>query len=192
MEEVDSRARHSRIHILWSVIQLCPSVVHELDPLLPIRRQPRLSARIAPLEHRVVDRHSFGNAPLCIGVVNIDFPPGFMLDQRAYGHRVSLRAKIVVEMTTRKPDLEAAHRHCYKCRKEVMASEICGCFHCLATFPPGEIEEWLDDGQTAMCPKCGIDSVIGSASGFSIDEQFLGSMNQRWFSRGGPRANRVH
>ena len=142
--------------------------------------------------HRVVDRHSFGNAPLCIGVVNIDFPPSFMLDQRAYSHRVSLRAKIVAKMTTRKPDLEAAHRHCYKCRKEVMASEICGCFHCLATFPPGEIEEWLDDGQTAVCPKCGIDSVIGSASGFSIDEHFLGSMNQRWFSCGGPRANRVH
>ncbi len=50
MEEVDSRARHSRIHILWSRIQLCPSVVHELDPLLPIRRQPRLSARISPHE----------------------------------------------------------------------------------------------------------------------------------------------
>ena len=110
----------------------------------------------------------------------------------AYSHRVSFRAKIVAKMTTRKPDLEAAHRHCYKCRKEVMASEICGCFHCLATFPPGEIEEWLDDGQTAMCPKCGIDSVIGSASGFSIDEHFLESMNQRWFSCGGPPANRVH
>ena len=34
MEEVDSRARHSRIHILWSRIQLCTSVVHEFGPLV--------------------------------------------------------------------------------------------------------------------------------------------------------------
>jgi len=91
-----------------------------------------------------------------------------------------------------KLDLDAAHRHCYKSRREAMTSKICGCFHCLAIFPPCEIEQWLDDGQTAMCPKCGTDSVIGSASGFSIDEQFLRSMNQRWFSCGGPRADLVH
>ena len=95
-------------------------------------------------------------------------------------------------MAAMKPDLEVAHKHCFKSRTEAMASEICGCFYCLATFPPAEIEEWTDNELTPMCPKCGIDSVIGSASGFSIDELFLGSMNQRWFSCGGPRANRVH
>jgi len=33
-------------------------------------------------------------------------------------------------------------------------------------FPPNQITEWVDadstgEGQTALCPKCGIDSVIG-------------------------------
>jgi hypothetical protein len=84
-------------------------------------------------------------------------------------------------MAAMKLDLEAAHKHSFKSRKEVMASELCGCFYCLATFPPTEIEEWTDDEQTPMCPKCGIDSVIGSASGFSIDKEFLKSMNARWF-----------
>ena len=72
-------------------------------------------------------------------------------------------------MATKKPDLAAAHKHCFKSRKEALASEICGCFYCLATFPPGEIEEWTDDK-------------MGSASGFSVDKEFLRLMNERWFS----------
>jgi hypothetical protein len=55
----------------------------------------------------------------------------------------------------------------------------------LATFAPTEISEWVDqvDGQnvTALCPKCGIDSVIGSASGYSTDREFLRWMRRRWF-----------
>jgi hypothetical protein len=34
---------------------------------------------------------------------------------------------------------------------------------------------------TADCPRCGIDAVIGSASGFPITSEFLSSMNGRWF-----------
>lgn len=50
------------------------------------------------------------------------------------------------------------------------------------------IHEWidvLDDsdiGQTAMCPYCGIDSVIGSASGFPITPEFLMRMRAYWFN----------
>jgi len=50
-------------------------------------------------------------------------------------------------------------------------SELCGCFYCLAMFPPSQVSEWIDEvddiGTTAMCPKRGIDSVIGAASGIS-------------------------
>ncbi len=72
-------------------------------------------------------------------------------------------------------------------REEVMRSEICGCFFCLATFPPVEIDRWIDNeghlvGQKAMCPRCHIDSVIGSASGFPITKEFLLQMNAHWFT----------
>ena len=33
----------------------------------------------------------------------------------------------------------------------------------------------------ALCPSCGIDSVIGDASGFPITEEFLVAMEARWF-----------
>ena len=50
---------------------------------------------------------------------------------------------------------------------------ICGCFYCLAIFNPTEITEWCDDDDTALCPYCGIDSVIGESSGLPITENFL-------------------
>lgn len=79
------------------------------------------------------------------------------------------------------PNLAAAHKHCIRHRAEIEASQVCGCFYCLSMFPPAEIVEWIDDGQTALCPKCPVDSVLGSASGFPITREFLELMHERWF-----------
>jgi hypothetical protein len=83
------------------------------------------------------------------------------------------------------PPYILAHKHSIYHREEILRSTICGCFYCLAIFPPNEITEWIDvrDGQgtTAMCPYCDIDSVIGDASGFPITKAFLKEMNEHWF-----------
>ena len=42
----------------------------------------------------------------------------------------------------------------------ILGSRKCGCYHCLAKFSPEEITEWLDYDETAVCPKCRVDSVI--------------------------------
>jgi len=83
-------------------------------------------------------------------------------------------------------ELEEAHRHSMCHRAEVLSSESCGCFHCRRIFSPSEIKEWVDKdevgiGTTALCPRCGIDSVIGSKAGFSLSPRFLASMHRRWF-----------
>ena len=83
-------------------------------------------------------------------------------------------------------DFVAAHKH-HHYRDEILNSKLCGCFYCLETFRPDEIIEWhLEDengiGQTALCPKCGIDSVIGSVSGSPIEHSFLLKMKDFWFS----------
>jgi hypothetical protein len=81
-----------------------------------------------------------------------------------------------------------AHGHSSLHGDEIAASSICGCFHCLGTYAPAQITKWLDDcidgvdGRTALCPICGIDSVIGSASSYPITEAFLGAMRRRWFN----------
>lgn len=75
-----------------------------------------------------------------------------------------------------------AHKHSSGHRDEILKSNLCGCFHCLSIFSPSKIDEWIDDGQCAMCPNCGIDSVIGSESGYPITTEFLKEMSNHWFS----------
>ncbi len=80
--------------------------------------------------------------------------------------------------------LEVAHRHSAHHREELEQSDVCGCFYCCQTFTSTRIEEWLEEGAgTALCPHCGIDSVIGSASGYPAREKaFLLAMHEHWFS----------
>jgi hypothetical protein len=39
----------------------------------------------------------------------------------------------------------AAHKHSSRHRTEVLASERCGCFYCLAIFDPSDIPDWVDE-----------------------------------------------
>jgi hypothetical protein len=88
-----------------------------------------------------------------------------------------------------KSDTTLAHEHCSLNREELYRSERCGCFFCCQIFTPQEIESWVggiwiendQEGPTALCPHCGIDAVIGSASGFPITRNFLELMQARWF-----------
>jgi len=85
-----------------------------------------------------------------------------------------------------KPGHIGAHEHSSSHRRELRASDVCGCFHCLEIYSPAEITEWVDEddegiGRTALCAKCGIDSVIGSASGYPITHDFLTKMHDHWF-----------
>lgn len=76
----------------------------------------------------------------------------------------------------------AAHKHSIRHRQEVLQSDNCCCFYCQTVFKPGDIQEWTDDEQTALCPNCGIDAVIGDNSGYSVtDKDFLLQMHQYWF-----------
>lgn len=79
---------------------------------------------------------------------------------------------------------EVAHAHCFNNRSEIASSELCGCFNCLASYPPGEIKKWVKEAageETALCPRCGIDAVIGS-SFLEFDEAFLRVVQEIWFS----------
>ena len=80
-------------------------------------------------------------------------------------------------------DYRRAHKHCIENRSEIEASTLCGCFYCMSIYPPSEIVDWIDDREsmTADCPRCGIDAVIGSASGFPITSEFLNRRNAHWF-----------
>lgn len=76
----------------------------------------------------------------------------------------------------------AAHTHASKHRVELEASEKCACFFCFRKFATADIKAWIDASQTALCPGCGTDSVLGSASGHSLSDGFLRKMHQHYFA----------
>lgn len=79
-------------------------------------------------------------------------------------------------------NLKAAHRFCSGNKESLKKDNLCGCFYCLEIFHPSEIEEWIDSNEnTALCPHCEIDSIIGQNSGFPITKEFLSKMNKYWF-----------
>jgi len=66
-------------------------------------------------------------------------------------------------------------------RGEIEASRLAGCFHCLEVYPAGQVAHWIDGGRTALCPRCGKDSVLGDRIGVAMKRPFLEKMQARWF-----------
>lgn len=78
------------------------------------------------------------------------------------------------------------HEKCCNHRELIINSVNCGCFFCKEIFSPNKIEEWIDEnelgiGQTALCPYCGVDSVIGSYIGCDINDELLDKMYSEYF-----------
>ncbi|SIH25405.1 Uncharacterised protein [Mycobacteroides abscessus subsp. abscessus] len=78
--------------------------------------------------------------------------------------------------------VEKAHAHSTNNRAALGRSDICGCFYCLAIYSPSAIAEWTDCDDSALCPNCGIDSVLPRASGYPVTAAFLTRMRTRWFT----------
>ena len=87
------------------------------------------------------------------------------------------------QMPTPSSLLERLHTHCIHNRPALAGSQAAGCFHCLASFAPSAITEWVDDDDTALCPHCGIDSVIPSDPTIPLSPTLLQAMHSYWFER---------
>jgi hypothetical protein len=74
----------------------------------------------------------------------------------------------------------SAQKHASKNRAEIEASTKCSCFFCFRSFKTTDIKAWIDSNQTALCPKCGVDSVLGSLH--RSDDAFLRGMHEHFFA----------
>jgi hypothetical protein len=66
----------------------------------------------------------------------------------------------------------------------IKLSSQCGCFYCLKVFSSTDVTEWITEGdsKTAVCPHCGIDSVIPATnSDNTVDTVLLSEMREHWF-----------
>lgn len=77
--------------------------------------------------------------------------------------------------------LSLVHGASFRNRAVIERSHRCGCFCCCSMFEAASVDEWVDNGETALCPRCGVDAVIGDASGFGLSEDLLKKMNGRFF-----------
>lgn len=78
-------------------------------------------------------------------------------------------------------ELKAIYKHSSLHRAEIAASRQCGCFSCRSIFPASEVVDYVDGGQTVLCPECDTDAVIGDASGYEITPELLNEMNKKYF-----------
>lgn len=70
-------------------------------------------------------------------------------------------------------------------RKALEEAGICGCYHCGKIFPyTKEIPEeyFVDNGQTLICPYCGIDSVIPPTTDIPFNKETLFVIGDRAFA----------
>ncbi len=81
------------------------------------------------------------------------------------------------------------HDRSSKHRDEILGGRSAACFYCLTAFEVTSIKDWIDGDQTALCPHCGIDSVLPEAA-FDLLEwkdhtrsEILVSMRNYWFGR---------
>ncbi len=78
-------------------------------------------------------------------------------------------------------EIEQIHKHSSNHRAEIEASRQCGCFCCRKIFPATDIVDYVDGGETALCPNCDTDAVIGDASGHTLTPELLEEMNRVYF-----------
>lgn len=77
--------------------------------------------------------------------------------------------------------LKDAHRHTIHNRREVEASRFCCCISCRRRFKPSEIDAYADGGDTAVCPYCDCDAVLGEACGIGLTDELLEQLHDKYF-----------
>ena len=77
--------------------------------------------------------------------------------------------------------LKNAHVCCAYNKEKLEQVSKCGCIYYLKIFKPELITEWCDNNRTAICPFCGIDSIIYDNKVYPITKKFLKQMKKYWF-----------
>lgn len=78
--------------------------------------------------------------------------------------------------------LKDVHMHTCHNRHELEASQFCYCISCRTFFKPEEIDSYTDEGNTAICPYCGCDAVLGEACGIKLTDDLLEQLHNKYFN----------
>lgn len=52
--------------------------------------------------------------------------------------------------------------------EDIKKSSKCGCFFCLSVQDSSDVVEFVDNGDTGLCPRCGIDSLLPNVTDMKV------------------------
>lgn len=81
-------------------------------------------------------------------------------------------------------ELHEIHNHCTANREDVEASSRCACFCCQKVYRATEVYDFIVEPslkETALCPHCGVDAVIGDVTGIPFYKELIGKLHQHYF-----------
>lgn len=70
-----------------------------------------------------------------------------------------------------------------KNRSQQASSKSAICYHCAGSFSASEVSQYTDSGQTALCPKCGVDAVLFESSGHPMTQEFARLAGAHWLGK---------
>jgi hypothetical protein len=77
---------------------------------------------------------------------------------------------------TQSTNLQQAYEHSRLNRRFMVSGAGCRCFRCLHACSAEQISHWVDCGETALCPNCGVDAVL-SGQGDRLSEELIGELH---------------
>lgn len=93
-------------------------------------------------------------------------------------HKFKIKRTYSYEKETQ---LKRLHAYSSHNKQLIDVSNKCYCFYCRSCMKQSEIKEYIDNGQTAICPNCGIDSIIPDSIEETVDKKIISEMNAYWF-----------
>lgn len=80
-----------------------------------------------------------------------------------------------------KEKIQEAIKYATSNKQSIQKSEKAACYYCLKTYNSSEVLEFIEPEGTALCPKCGIDSVLPSNSPYELLPEVLKELHKYWF-----------
>lgn len=100
-------------------------------------------------------------------------------DQNLRIYRVQLFESLLAKKPVER--IPEAHEHSIYNREALSKSKEAACYYCRTIFPAHEVSEFTDDDETALCPHCGVDSVLPDTAGYPLNYMTIRALHQYWF-----------
>jgi hypothetical protein len=117
-----------------------------------------------------------------ITVLILNIPPETGIKQlityRCSKHK-NTNYEVAVKMVDMK--LEGLHKKSINNKSNIDSETLCGCFYCETIFLGDKVSNYIDEGQTALCPICNVDSVIASDKKEIVNQSILKAMHSKYF-----------